>query len=298
MNFQRSFIFAAVVSAISFGANAAAAVTCVLNKNTGLYESRRNIYNLPMADCAAQNPANLLIANTDHSGEEAYGTVLVDGVILTNAAKPPSLKDAPPPAPLTKAETYSVPVPPQSTPNEFVSTPDTVQSSLSPGEELIGQSKAAKPVLSDSKPITSVTVAKPGPAAPVSVAPPAPVVKAAVERVEPVAAVVAKVEPPAPLIVVNPLPVWELRAQDISIYAALKRWATSIGWQVSWEIGVDYPVTITDSNSATFEDAVDRILDAYAGADYPPKGCFHDNKVLRVVRRVGDGKECLLRHTD
>lgn len=86
--------------------------------------------------------------------------------------------------------------------------------------------------------------------------------------------------------------VWEIRPEDLSIYAALRRWAKVANWQISWEIPVDYPATILDRSSGTFEQAIDRVMTAYSNADYPPKGCFHANNVVRIVRRVGDGQEC------
>ena len=86
---------------------------------------------------------------------------------------------------------------------------------------------------------------------------------------------------------------WELRIEDGSVFAALKRWSVVSGWQLSWEIPVDFPIEIFDSSSENFEDAVRRVLTAFKVADYPPYPCFHENKVVRVVRRIqGNGTEC------
>lgn len=87
---------------------------------------------------------------------------------------------------------------------------------------------------------------------------------------------------------------WDIRIEDRTVYGALRRWAAQSRprRQVSWEIPVDFPVTVTDSFSGSFEAAVSRVMSALEMADYPPKGCFHSNGVLRVVRRVGDGLEC------
>jgi hypothetical protein len=87
---------------------------------------------------------------------------------------------------------------------------------------------------------------------------------------------------------------WEIRAGDLSIYSALKRWSDEAGWQLSWEIPVDYPVSIVGSFDNNFRGAVDSVIEAYRDSDYAPKGCFYENNVLRIVRRVGDGKECLV----
>lgn len=86
---------------------------------------------------------------------------------------------------------------------------------------------------------------------------------------------------------------WDLRVEDGSIYAALKRWSYLAGWQISWEIPVDFPIEIMDSSKGSFENSVRRILTAFKVADYPPYPCFHENKVVRVVRRIqGDDEEC------
>lgn len=85
---------------------------------------------------------------------------------------------------------------------------------------------------------------------------------------------------------------WEIRPTDLTIYAAMKRWAAQAKHQLTWEIPVDYPVTILDRFNGTFEEAVKRAMDAYEIADLQPKACFYDNNVVRIVRRVGDGKEC------
>jgi hypothetical protein len=85
---------------------------------------------------------------------------------------------------------------------------------------------------------------------------------------------------------------WDIKSDDLAINPTIRRWAKIAGWQVSWEIPVDYPVTLTDKFVGTFESAVARVVTAYEGSDYPPKVCFYDNKVVRVVRLIGNGKEC------
>jgi hypothetical protein len=86
---------------------------------------------------------------------------------------------------------------------------------------------------------------------------------------------------------------WQLRAEDGTVYAALKRWSALAGWQISWEIPVDFPIEIEDDASGTYESAIQRVLTALRVSDYPPHPCFHDNRVLRVVRRIqGNDDEC------
>jgi hypothetical protein len=85
---------------------------------------------------------------------------------------------------------------------------------------------------------------------------------------------------------------WEIKPDDMSIYTALRRWGQAAQWQVTWEIPVDFPVTITDKFQGNFEDAVTRVVTAYEGSDYPPKACFYQNRVVRIIRLLGNGKEC------
>ncbi|NTB05939.1 toxin co-regulated pilus biosynthesis Q family protein [Agrobacterium tumefaciens] len=90
---------------------------------------------------------------------------------------------------------------------------------------------------------------------------------------------------------------WDVRIEDRTIYGTLDRWSKQANprWQVVWELPREFKVEASDSNApfvGTFEEAVDRVLDSFDGSDYPPKGCFHSNNVVRVVRRIGDGLEC------
>lgn len=86
---------------------------------------------------------------------------------------------------------------------------------------------------------------------------------------------------------------WELRAEDGTVYAALKRWSVLAQWQISWEIPVDFPIEIEDAATGTYEYAVQRVLAALRVSDYPPHPCFHENRVVRIVRRIqGNDDEC------
>ena len=101
-----------------------------------------------------------------------------------------------------------------------------------------------------------------------------------------------KKEAAAPATTATPELTWEIRSDDMAINPTIRRWAKIANWQVSWEIPVDYPVTLTDKFVGSFESAVARVVNAYEGSDYPPKACFYDNKVVRMVRLMGNGKEC------
>lgn len=91
---------------------------------------------------------------------------------------------------------------------------------------------------------------------------------------------------------------WKLEASDLSVFSAIKRWARKTlqsgnGWQVSWEVPIDYPVTIVGTFKGEFEEAVSELIEGYRKSDYPPKACkYMHNRVVRIVRLTGTGKEC------
>lgn len=90
---------------------------------------------------------------------------------------------------------------------------------------------------------------------------------------------------------------WDVRLDDQTISGTLARWATQAKprRQIAWELPREYVIAASDSNApffGTFEEAVDRVLDSFESSDYPPKGCFYSNHVVRIVRRIGDGLEC------
>lgn len=98
----------------------------------------------------------------------------------------------------------------------------------------------------------------------------------------------------APDAVVAPPPTWEVRIDDGSINTTMRRWAFAAHWQLSWEVPVDYPAEVQDVFKGSYEDAVRRVINALKISPYPPWPCFHENNVLRIVRRVqGDNSECL-----
>lgn len=90
---------------------------------------------------------------------------------------------------------------------------------------------------------------------------------------------------------------WDVRLEDQTISGTFARWALQAKprRQIAWELPREYVIAASDSNApffGTFEEAIDRVLDSFESSDYPPKGCFYSNHVVRVVRRIGDGLEC------
>jgi hypothetical protein len=81
-------------------------------------------------------------------------------------------------------------------------------------------------------------------------------------------------------------------ASDLSYKQTITRWAKMAGWQVAWEAEKDFPGRLMADISNDFEEAVQESVKAYKNTDYPLKACGYDNRVMRVVRYLGTGKEC------
>ncbi|CCD28929.1 Putative PilL domain protein [Candidatus Glomeribacter gigasporarum BEG34] len=85
---------------------------------------------------------------------------------------------------------------------------------------------------------------------------------------------------------------WTVRAQDLTLRRTLMRWAAQAGWQVSWDIRVDYPVQLEGAFSGSFTDAVEQFANALRHSDYPLLVCLYEaNQVVRVLH-YGDRKQC------
>jgi type III secretion protein C len=87
-------------------------------------------------------------------------------------------------------------------------------------------------------------------------------------------------KPPAP----EPAPTWEIKPTDHTLRNALNRWATEAGWQLSWELSVDFPLEAGISIPGTFEHAIETVSASMDEAALPAKMILYTgNKVLRVV---------------
>ncbi len=85
---------------------------------------------------------------------------------------------------------------------------------------------------------------------------------------------------------------FRFESSDLSFKQTLSRWSKMAGWQVAWEAEKDFPGRLIADISNDFEEAVQESVKAYKNTDYPLKACAYDNKVVRVVRYLGTGKEC------
>jgi hypothetical protein len=100
---------------------------------------------------------------------------------------------------------------------------------------------------------------------------------------------VAEFKPlPATTIAVTPKPsrTWEITPADKTLRSALGRWATSAGWQLVWELPVDYSVEALTTVPGTFEEAVGLVAKGMDSAEIPMKAILYSgNKVLRIVTK-------------
>jgi hypothetical protein len=102
----------------------------------------------------------------------------------------------------------------------------------------------------------------------------------------------ARPEAPAPApvtvapIAPTPASAWEIALTDKTLNAAIARWATLAGWQLLWELPVDYAVEARTTVPGTFEEAVEIVAKSMETAELPMKAIFYKgNKVLRIVPR-------------
>ncbi len=80
--------------------------------------------------------------------------------------------------------------------------------------------------------------------------------------------------------------VWEIVMSDKTLNGALARWAASVGWQLMWELPVDYAVEAKTSVHGSFEEAVNTIAQSMTTAEIPMKAVFYQgNKVLRIMAK-------------
>ena len=81
-------------------------------------------------------------------------------------------------------------------------------------------------------------------------------------------------------------PAWEVLQGDKTLNGTLQRWAASAGWQLMWELPIDYAVAARTELHGSFADAVGMVVKSMDGADVPMKAIFYDgNKVLRIVAK-------------
>jgi hypothetical protein len=79
---------------------------------------------------------------------------------------------------------------------------------------------------------------------------------------------------------------WDIVPADKTLNAALARWAAQAGWQLVWDLPVDYAVEARTVVPGTFEEAVGLVARSMDSAEIPMKAIFYSgNKVLRIVAK-------------
>lgn len=79
---------------------------------------------------------------------------------------------------------------------------------------------------------------------------------------------------------------WSIESTDKTINSTLSRWAATAGWQLLWELPVDYSIDAKTTIHGTFTQAVEAVAKSMGKTEYPMKVIFYSgNKVLRVVTR-------------
>lgn len=81
-------------------------------------------------------------------------------------------------------------------------------------------------------------------------------------------------------------PTWRMEATDGTLKGALQRWSQAAGWQLVWELPVDFAVEARAQVPGAFEDAVAAVMRSMEQSEMPMKAVFYrGNKVLRVIAK-------------
>lgn len=92
----------------------------------------------------------------------------------------------------------------------------------------------------------------------------------------------APASPPAPA----PAPTWTVKLEDGTLSRTFARWAADAGWQLLWEMPVDFRIDANTRVEGDFEQAVTAVADSMAGADTPMQVVlYHGNRVIRVISK-------------
>jgi len=81
---------------------------------------------------------------------------------------------------------------------------------------------------------------------------------------------------------------WEIALSDKTLNGAIARWTSAAGWQLVWELPVDYAIEAKTTVPGTFEEAIETVVRSMETAEIPMKAIFYrGNKVLRIVQKGG-----------
>lgn len=92
------------------------------------------------------------------------------------------------------------------------------------------------------------------------------------------------VDPPAPPS--EPIRTWHLSLSDHTVKTVLTRWAKEDGWQLVWDVPIDFGVDADAAVTGTFEQALEAVVEALKKSDTPIQAVlYRGNKVLRIVAK-------------
>lgn len=79
---------------------------------------------------------------------------------------------------------------------------------------------------------------------------------------------------------------WVIHPSDGGLRTTFERWAQQAGWQLVWDLKVDYPINASASLESTFEQAVQAVTKSLQQSQVAPKATFYrGNRVLRISVR-------------
>jgi hypothetical protein len=77
---------------------------------------------------------------------------------------------------------------------------------------------------------------------------------------------------------------WVIDADTRTLKSLLSKWSSMAGWQLSWEVPVDYVISTNAKIRGTFEHALETVASGIQPADNPFQAIFYKgNHVLRIV---------------
>lgn len=97
--------------------------------------------------------------------------------------------------------------------------------------------------------------------------------------------------PPRPALPSQPAPaieasMWEVMPTDRTLNTTFSRWAAAAGWQLVWDLEVDFPIEARAVLSGSFEEAITKVAQSMSNASLPIQATFYaGNRVLRIVAK-------------
>lgn len=84
----------------------------------------------------------------------------------------------------------------------------------------------------------------------------------------------------------EPVKQWHLSVSDHTVKTALTRWAKEDGWQLVWDVPLDFGVDADATVTGTFEQALQAVVEALKKSETPIQAIlYRGNKVLRIVAK-------------